>query len=266
MVDKKMVKGQLASKSNFSDTVFSEQWFYFPSMSSSSLHIFTPNGESSTITGALCKRWIVSHDCPNYFVSTLEVHKYVPVGKSITDIPLKFELARSYPCANPIPTLARYTQCNTVFLFQNALLGKEATHLKEMHSDANNEEEESAEDEDDFAIVDVADMTESPGNKFVPIDNGSVGNTALKQTVGLVNDLVVYELPTDSPTHSEGSALNWLDKNKKRDGSFTLSFPRMMLIPNATPALSLYPLVFSHPLGYHQNRLLQFLTLAVSGL
>jgi NADH dehydrogenase FAD-containing subunit len=65
----------------------------------------------------------------------------------------------------------------------NALLGKEATHLKEMHFYANNEEDESADDEDIFAIVDVADMTESPGKNLVPIDDGSVGDAVLKQTV-----------------------------------------------------------------------------------
>jgi hypothetical protein len=182
MVDKKMVKGQSASKSNFSDTVFSEQCFYFPDPLGSSLRIFTPGGETSTITGALRKRWIVSHDCSNHFSSTSDLHEYVPVGKSITDIPLKFELARSYPCDNPIPTLARYPERNPDFLFElsqvvsvskwNALLGKEATHLKEMHFDANNEEDESADDEDGFAIVDVADMTESPGMNSVPIDDG----------------------------------------------------------------------------------------------
>jgi hypothetical protein len=44
------------------------------------------------------------------------------------------------------------------------------------------------------------------------------------ETVGLVYNLVVHELPTDSPAYTEGGALNWLNKNKKRDGSFNLSF------------------------------------------
>jgi hypothetical protein len=209
--------------------------FLLPQHEQLQFTIFTPCGESSTLTGALCKWWIVSHDCPNHSVSTLEVHKYVSVGKSNTDIPLKFELACSFPCANPLPALARYThQRNTDFLFQcsqvvsvfkwNALLGKEATHLKERHFDANNEEDGSADDEDGFAIVDVVNMTESRGKNLVPIDDGSVGDAVLKETVGLVEDLVVHELPTDSPAYLEGGALNWLDKNKKRDGSFTLSF------------------------------------------
>jgi hypothetical protein len=91
MVEKKMVKGQSTVKSNFSDTVFLEQSFYFPDSAGSSLSIYTSGGDSSTLTGALCKRWIVSHDCPAHFKNTTELHKYVPVGKFNTDIPLKFE-------------------------------------------------------------------------------------------------------------------------------------------------------------------------------
>jgi hypothetical protein len=137
------------------------------------------------------------------------------------------ELARSPTCANPLPTLVWYKQRNTNFLFQrsqvvsvskwNALLGKEATHLKEIHFDA-------SDDEDGIATVDVADMTESPGKDLVPIDDHSVGDPVLKQTVGVVKDFVVHELPIDSTEYLEGSALNWLDKNKTRDGSFSLSF------------------------------------------
>jgi hypothetical protein len=93
-----------------------------------------------------------------------------------------------------------------------------------MHFDANNKEDECAGDEDGFAIVDVADMMESPGKNLVPIDDGSVGDAVLTETVGLVDDLVAHELPTDSPAYSGGGTLNWLDKNKKRDGSFNLSF------------------------------------------
>jgi hypothetical protein len=93
MVGKKMVKGQSAVKSNCADTVFLEQSFYFPDLAGSSLSIYTPGGESLTLTGALFKRWIVSHDCPAHFENTAEIHQYVPAGKFITDIPLKFELA-----------------------------------------------------------------------------------------------------------------------------------------------------------------------------
>jgi hypothetical protein len=45
----------------------------------------------------------------------------------------------------------------------------------------------------------------------------------LEQTVGVVEDLVVAELPTDSLAYLEGCALNWLDKDKTRDGFFSLS-------------------------------------------
>jgi hypothetical protein len=53
MVDKKMAKGQSTSKSNFLDTVVSEQSFYFPDKSGSCSHIFTPGGEISIISGSL---------------------------------------------------------------------------------------------------------------------------------------------------------------------------------------------------------------------
>jgi hypothetical protein len=142
-----MVKGQSAVKSNFSDTVFLEQSFYFPDLAGSILSIYASGGDSSTLTGALFKWWIVSHNCPAHFENTTELHQYVPVGKFITDIPLKFKLARSLPSVNP--------QRNTDFLFQrrlvvsvsewNALLGKEATSSKELHFDANKEEDDSAE-------------------------------------------------------------------------------------------------------------------------
>jgi hypothetical protein len=87
-VDKKMAKGQSTSKSNFLDTGFSEQSFYFPDKPGSCLRIFTPGGENSTISGSLFECWIISHDCPNHFVPTSEVYNHVPVGKSITVIPL----------------------------------------------------------------------------------------------------------------------------------------------------------------------------------
>jgi hypothetical protein len=47
--------------------------------------------------------------------------------------------------------------------------------------------------------------------------------SVLRQTVGLVDDLVVCELPTHSTPHSEGGNFNWLDENEKRDGAFFLS-------------------------------------------
>jgi hypothetical protein len=231
MVGKKMVNGQSAVKSNFSDTVFLEQCFYFPDLAGSSLSIYTSGGDSSTLTGALFKRWIVSHDCPAHFENTTELHQYVPVGKFITDIPLKFELARSLPSVNPQPTLDRYSQRNT---FQcspvvsvskwNALLGKDATSSKELHFDANNEEDDSADDEDGITMADVVDTTEFPGSALVPIEDGLVGVSVLRQTVGLVDDLVVHELPTHTTRHWEGGDLKWLDKNEKRDGAFFLSF------------------------------------------
>jgi hypothetical protein len=120
VVEKKMVKGQSAVKSNFSDTVFLEQSFYSPDLAGSSLSIYTPGGDSSTLTGALFKRWIVSHDCPAHFENTTELHQYVPVGKFITDIPLKLELARLLPSVNPQATLDRYSQRNADFLFQRS--------------------------------------------------------------------------------------------------------------------------------------------------
>jgi hypothetical protein len=219
MVEKKMVKGQSAVKSNFSDTVFLEQSFDFLDSAGSSLSIYTPGGDSSTLTGALFKRWIVCHDCPAHFENTTEIHKYVPAGKFITD--------------NPQPTLDHYSRRNTDFLFQrspvasvskwNALLGKEATSLKESHFDVNNEEDKSADDEDGIAMADVVDTTEFPGLDLVSIDNGLVGVSVLQQTVGLVDDLVFCELPTHSTPLSEGGDLNWLDKNKKKDGAFFLS-------------------------------------------
>jgi hypothetical protein len=189
MVEKKMAKGQSAAQSNFSDTVFLEQSFYFPDSAGSSLSIYTPGGDSLTLTGALFKRWIVSHDCPAHFENTTELHQYVLVGKFITDIPLKFELARSLPSINPQPTLDRYSQRNTDFLFQrspvvsvskwNALLGKEATSLKQSNSDANNEEDDSPNDEDGIAMADVVDMMEFPGSDLVPIEDGLAGVSVL---------------------------------------------------------------------------------------
>jgi hypothetical protein len=228
MVGKKMVKGQSAVKSNFLDTVFLEQCFYFPDLADSSLSIYTPGGDSSTLTGALFKRWIVSHDCLAHFENTAELHQYVPVGKFITGIPLKFELARSLPSVNPQPTLDRYSQRNTDFLFQcspvvsvskwNALLGKDATSSKESHFDANNEEDDSTNDEESIAMADVVDTTEFPGSDLVTsIEDGLAGVSVLRQTVGLVDDLAVRELPTHSTPHLEGGDLNWLDKNEKRD-------------------------------------------------
>jgi hypothetical protein len=52
MVEKKMVKGQSAVKSNFSDTVFLEQSFYFPDLTGSSLSIYTPGGDNLTLTAS----------------------------------------------------------------------------------------------------------------------------------------------------------------------------------------------------------------------
>jgi hypothetical protein len=104
------------------------------------------------------------------------------------------------------------------------LLGKETTPQKEMHLDTNDEEDNSTDNDDGIAIVDVADMTESPRKDLVPIKDGSYGDTVLEQTVGVVEDLVVAELPTDSLAYLEGCALTWLDKNKTRDESFSLSF------------------------------------------
>jgi hypothetical protein len=106
----------------------------------------------------------------------------------------------------------------------NALLGKEATSLKESNFDANNEEDDSPNDEDGIAMADVVDTTEFPGSDLVPIEDGLGGVSVLWQTVGLVDDLVVCELPTHSTPHSKGGDLNWLDKNEKRDGAFFLSF------------------------------------------
>jgi hypothetical protein len=234
MVEKEMVKGQSAVKSNFPHTVFLEQSFYFPDLAGSSLSIYTPGGDSSTLTGALFKRWINSHDCPAHFKNTTELHQYVPVGKFITDFLLKFELARLLPSVNLQPTLDRYSQRNTDFLFQrspvvsvskwNALLGKEGTSSKESHFDANNEEDGSANDEDGIAMAAVVDTTEFPGSDLVLIEDGLAGVSVLRQTVGLVDDLVVRELPTHSTPDLEGGDLNWLDKNDKRDGAFFLSF------------------------------------------
>jgi hypothetical protein len=58
----------------------------------------------------------------------------------------------------------------------------------------------------------------------MPLNDGSYEDTVLEQTVGVVEDLVIAELTTDSLAYLEGCALSWLDKNKTRDGSFTLSF------------------------------------------
>jgi hypothetical protein len=106
----------------------------------------------------------------------------------------------------------------------NALLGKEVTSSKESHFDANNEEDDSADNEDGIAMADVVDTMEFPGSDLVPIEDGLAGVSVLRQTVGLVDDLVVRELPTHSTPHSEGGHLNWLDKNEKRDNAFFLSF------------------------------------------
>lgn len=234
MIDKKMVKGQSASKSNFSDTVFNEQCFYFPDKNGSCLRIFMSDGKSSTLTGALFERWIVSHDCPNHFVSTTQVHKYVPVGKSITHIPLKFELARSLSRGNPLPNLSRYKQRNIDYLFLrspvvsvskwNVLRGQGATSLKEIDCDANNVGEDDGGNEDEgIAKEDAAEMSDSPRNNLVPIDDGFIRVAVLRKTVGLGEDLEVQALSKKSPAFSEDGSLNWLDRNRKRDGSFSLS-------------------------------------------
>jgi hypothetical protein len=106
----------------------------------------------------------------------------------------------------------------------NTLLGKEATSSKESHFDANNEEDNSADNADGIAMADVVDTAEFPGSDLVPIEDGFAQVSVLRQTVGLVDDLVVRELPTHSTPHSEDGNLNWLDKNEKRDGAFFLSF------------------------------------------
>jgi hypothetical protein len=106
----------------------------------------------------------------------------------------------------------------------NALLGKDATSSKQSHFGANNEEDDSADDEDGISMADVVDTTEFPGLDLVSIDDGLAGVSDLRQTVGLVDDLAVRELPTHSTPHSEGGDLNWLGKNKTRDGAFFLSF------------------------------------------
>ena len=125
----------------------------------------------------------------------------------------------------------------------NTLLGKEATSSKESHFDANNEEDNSADNADGIAMADVVDTAEFPGSDLVPIEDGFAQVSVLRQTVGLVDDLVVRELPTHSTPHSEDGNLNWLDKKEKRDGAFFS--PSRMKSPNATPAITLYPLVFS---------------------
>jgi hypothetical protein len=106
----------------------------------------------------------------------------------------------------------------------NALLGKEATSSKESHFDANNQEDDSGDDEDGIAMADVVDTTEFSGSDLVPIEDSLAGVSVLRQTVGLVDDLAVHELPTHSTPNLEGGNLNWLDKNEKRDGAFFLSF------------------------------------------
>jgi hypothetical protein len=83
--------------------------------------------------------------------------------------------------------------------------------------------DDSADDEDGISMADVVGTMEFPGSDFVPIDDGLVGVSVLQQTVGLVDDLVVCELPTHSTPLSEGGDLNWLDKNEKRDGALLLS-------------------------------------------
>jgi hypothetical protein len=133
----------------------------------------------------------------------------------------------------------------------NPLLGKEGTPWKESHFDANNEEDDSAVNEDGIAMADVVDTTEFPGSDLVPIEDGLVGVSVLQQTVGVVDDLVVCELPTHSTPHSEGGDFNWLDKNEKRDSAFFS--PSRMMSPNATPVLTLYPRVFSPHVVYPKN-------------
>jgi hypothetical protein len=183
MVDKKMVKGQSASKSNCPDTVFNEQCFYFPNKNGSCLRIFSSDSKSLTLTGALFEQWIVSHDGPNHFVSATQAHKYVPVGKSITHIPLKFKQARSFSCGTPLPNLLRYKQRNIDFLFHcgqvvsvskwNALLGQEATSLKEIHCDENHVGEDDGDyNEEGLSIDNAAVMLDSPQKDSVPINDG----------------------------------------------------------------------------------------------
>ena len=66
-------------------------------------------------------------------------------------------------------------------------------------------------------------MSDSPRNNLVPIDDGLVRVAVLRKTVGLGEDLEVQELSKNSPAFSEDGSLNWLDRNRKRDGSFSLS-------------------------------------------
>ncbi len=66
-------------------------------------------------------------------------------------------------------------------------------------------------------------MSDSPRNNLVPIDDGLVRVAVLRKTVGLGEDLEVQELSKNSPAFSEDGSLNWLDRNRKRDGSFPLS-------------------------------------------
>jgi hypothetical protein len=91
----------------------------------------------------------------------------------------------------------------------NTLLGKEATSSKESHFDANNEEDDSADNEDGIAMADVVDTAEFPGSDLVRIEDGFAQVSVLRQTVGLVDDLVVRELPTHSTTHLEDGDLNF---------------------------------------------------------
>jgi hypothetical protein len=124
-----------------------------------------------TISGSLFVGWTVSDNPPNHFGNTLELYKYVPVGKSVAYIPLKFELTCSRSLANPLPNIHYYNPPNTAFLIQcsqvgtvskwNALLGKETTNQRETHVDNNGEEDNSLDDNDGIHRVVNRGMTES---------------------------------------------------------------------------------------------------------
>jgi hypothetical protein len=66
-------------------------------------------------------------------------------------------------------------------------------------------------------------MTEFPGSDLVPIEDGLAGVSVLQQTVGLVDDLVVHELPTHSTLHSEARRQFELAGQERKKGRFLFS-------------------------------------------
>jgi hypothetical protein len=217
-VGKKIVKAQVTAKSNFSNTVFQEQSFYFPDKSATHLGTFTPGGDSLTISGSLFERWTVSDDCPNHFVNTSDLHDFVPVGKSLTYISSKFELARSPPSANPLTNMTYYKPQNIDYLFQrsqvvsvskwNALLGKESTNPMENHADTNSKDGKSLDDDDGTNMVNDAGMTESTRVGLQSRNDCSYVDSVLEQTLGEIQHLVVAEEHRDSTVYPEDHALN----------------------------------------------------------